>query len=367
MKLSYVAAIAALAGALTACARGAAKTSSNGSVDSAKTASDSGSDSSATPVTMGSVSRANLVVTVSGPGETDAVQDERVRAPFTGVLVSLDVNLGDHVVQGQTIGAIVSQNSEAALQGARSMLRSARSAAERLDAERALALAEHDLVRTPLRAQKGGVVIARPASPGELVAQGDSIVSIAATGSMVFYADIPQSDLARVRPGQPARVELAARPQPIRGVVHAVLPADTGSTVSMRVRIDLIPAAIPVTVGLFGTAHITVAEHLNAIAVPKSALLRDDITGQTKVALVTPQNEAHWVTVTPGISDSAWAEILSPPLRVGQRVITTGQVGLPDSTHVIALQPNDSATAGKGASAGGPRKPSAGKPGGPGA
>ena len=308
-----------------------------------KPGADSTSDASAaTPVTMGQVTRATIAVTVTGAGETDAVQDERVRAPFNGLLVTLRPTLGEHVRQGQVIGELVSQNSEAALQGARSMLRTARTGAERADAERALALAEHDLVRTPLRAPRDGIVIARPASPGELLAEGDSVVSIAATNSMVFYADIAQSDLARVHAGQPATVQLTSRAQAIRGIVHAILPADTGSTATMRVRIDLVPAAIPVTVGLYGTARIAVAEHDNTIVVPKPALLRDDISGVTKIALVNQQNEAQWIVVHPGLTDSTWAEIVSPLLRTGQRVITTGQVGLPDSTKVVAMAPGDS-------------------------
>ena len=334
---------------LAACSRGGA---AGGDV-SAKAGADGGADASgATPVTMGQVTRATLAVTVTGTGETDAVQDERVRAPFNGRLVTLVPNLGEHVRQGEVIGEIVSQTSEAALEGARSMMRTARNAGERADAARALAMAEHDLVRTPLRAPRDGVVIARPASPGELLAEGDSVVSIAATGSMVFFADVAQADLVRVHAGEPALIQLTSRPQPIRGIVHAILPADTGFTANMRVRIDLIPAGIPVTVGLYGTASIIVAEHDNTVVVPKPALLRDDITGITKIALVNQQNEAQWIVVRPGLTDSTWAEIVSPALRIGQRVITTGQVGLPDSTKVVAMEPADTSGSPAGADGG---------------
>ena len=325
-----------------ACGGDGAKTdSASGGVDAVS--ADSGAAASdATPVTMAQVTRTTIDETVTGPGVTDAVQDERVRAPFAGKLVTMRVNLGDRVAQGEVIGALVAQNSEAALQGARAMVRSARTPAERADAERAVALAEHDIVETPLRAPRAGVVIARPASPGELVAEGDSIASIAATGSMVFYADVPQAELARIHPGQGALVALTARGAAIPGVVHSVLPADTGSTVSMRVRVDLLEAPFPVTVGLFGTARIIVARHRDVTAVPRPALLRDDISGVTKVALVNQRNEAAWVNVTPGVADSMWVEIRSPVLSPGQRVITTGQVGLPDSTRVVAAAPDDS-------------------------
>lgn len=290
----------------------------------------------ATPVTMAVVSARTIEVTVSGTGEIDALEDERVRAPFNGLLTDLSVNIGDRVVAGQTVGSMVAENSDAAVRGARSMVSSARTPAQRAAADEALRVAEANIVHAPLRVAKTGVVIARPASAGERLAQGDSVISIGVTGLMVFFADVSQGDLALVRAGERARVILAARRGWIPGVVTAVMPADTGSTATMRVRIDLAQSSSSVTVGLFGTAVIVVAQHENTPAVPKPALLRDDITGITQVAVVGKDSVAHWVQVKPGIADSSWVEILSPRLPIGERVITTGQVGLPDSTPVVA-------------------------------
>lgn len=326
----------------TACSHGGGSGSAGGDVAS-KGDSTNADPSAATPVTMAQVERRTIPVTVSAPGQVDAVEDERVRAPFNGTLVSLRVKLGDHVHQGESVGEIVAQNSEAALAGARAMLRSATTPGERADAERALALAERNLVRTPLPAPRTGVVIARPASPGELVAEGDSIISIGATNSMAFFATLAQGELAEIRSGEQALITLASGGRPYHGVVKRVLPSDTGSTGGMRVEIDFIPSSIPLTIGLVGNADITVDEHSNVAAVPASALLRDDVTGTTKIALVTQQNEAQWLVVKPGISDSGWTEIVSPPLRMGTRVITTGQVGLPDSTRVVAITDSSAA------------------------
>jgi hypothetical protein len=65
-------------------------------------------------------------------------------------------------------------------------------------------------------------------------------------------------------------------------------------------------------------------------------VLRDDITGVTQVAVVTPNDRAHWVEVATGVSDSGWVEIARPRLDPGTRVITSGQVGLPDGARVVA-------------------------------
>lgn len=304
---------------------------SMGTTSDPGTAADTGS----TPVTMAPVTLRTLEETVSGPGETDVLDDERVRAPFNGVLTALTANVGDVVSAGQSVGTIMAENSDAALRGARAMLLGARTAAERSDAERALQVAEANLVLTPLTVAKRGVVIARAASTGERVVQGDSLISLAVTGQMLFFADISQGDLAYVHAGQRARVALTARFGWIPARVQGVVPSDTGSTAAMRVRLDFEPPSIPVTVGLFGSADIVVNQHVNVPTVPKAALLRDDITGVTQIAVVSADNRAHWVRVSPGIVDSMWAEIIAPRLTVGQRVITSGQVGLPDGSRVV--------------------------------
>lgn len=324
------------------CGRHRTAATSGGETDSATAKSDSDQDEGATPVGMAAVTPRTIDVTVNGPGETDAVEDEPVRAPFNGVLTDLRVNLGDYVSRGQVVGSVVAEQSEAALQGAHAMLAGARTAAERSDAERAVEVAERNIVQSPLRVDHSGVVIARPATPGERLAEGDSVISVAATGSMVFFADVAQKDLPLVHGGERAQIELVARPGWLTGVVHVVLPSDTGSSATMRVRIDFVPASVPVTVGLAGTAHIVVAEHVNTPAVPRSALVRDDVTGITRVAFVTADDHARWLTVVPGVADSAWVELVSPRLRPGQVVITTGQVGLPDSARVTTKTPDAS-------------------------
>ena len=340
---SSVAVIAAFTVAL-GCHRSDKVSSSGGeTTDSAGTTAKSdsgGGDEGATPVTMGAVTPRTIDIVVTGPGVTDAVEDERVRAPFNGLLTALRVNLGDRVSQGEVIGSVVAENSEAALQGAHAMLSGARTPSELADAQRALVVAERNIVRAPLRVDHSGVVIARPATPGERVTEGDSIISVAATGSMVFFADVAQKDLPRVQGGQRVRIELVARPGWLGGVVRTVLPSDTGSSATMRVRIDFVPASVPVTVGLTGTAHIVVAEHVNTPAVPRAALIRDDVTGVTQVAFVTATDRARWFTVVPGVADSAGVELLSPRMREGQVVITTGQVGLPDSARVTRKEAN---------------------------
>ena len=323
--------------AFSACSRGNDPPSAgtSGSAANDATAADS---LAATPVHMTVVERGNIAITVTGPGRTDALDLQKIRAPFTGILTLLRIAVGDRVGADQVVAAVVNQPSQAALIGAEAMLRSASTPAQRSDAERALLLAKQNLIVTQLRAPRGGVVVSRGASEGDLVNQGDSILTIASAGSIVFVARIAQADLALVRLGQRANVNLPGQLSAVPGLVHGLLPADTNSVMTVPVRIDfstnLQTAGAPIQTGLFGTGEITVGERFAVPIVPAAAILRDDISGVSRVALVTPAGLAHWVNVTTGATQGGNVEIKYPALTPGQRVIVSGQVGLPEGSKV---------------------------------
>ena len=292
---------------------------------------------SAAPVKTAPVRLGNLERLASAPGHTVALVQQKIRAPFAGTLVTLSVTDGDRVRRGDAVGTIVSRDSEAALDGAREMEREARTPTEQEDARRARSLAERNLIRAELHAPSDGVVLSHAAAPGDRVTDDQEILTLADATSLAFVADVPQTELSRIRPGQRASIELAGRPQPAAGVVHDILPLANASDFTAPVRIDLLHPEAGHGVGLFGTARIVVAEKPNAVVVPDAAVLRDDVTGKARIALVR-DGHAHWEEVVTGLSGTAGTEIVSPPLAPGAAVIVEGLVGLPEGAPV-APQP----------------------------
>lgn len=283
----------------------------------------------ATPVRVGAVTQATLRRTVSAPGRTLAMTVVQVSAPFDAIVVKMPLRGGEQVQAGETIGELLSQNSSAALEGARAMADAARTPQERVDARRALRLARESQVRHTLVAPLDGLASPPTVTEGDAVAAHDPIVSIAGSGSTAFVADVPQSELPAIRPGEPALIRLQAGAEPIEGRVGAILPATTDQVVPVRIELS---ARAPGAPGLFGYADIVVAE-VQAIAVPREAVLRDDLTGATHIA--TAQGGiAHWVEVQVGLEDGSLVQIVSPRLALGTSVIVTGQVGLPEGARV---------------------------------
>jgi HlyD family secretion protein len=287
------------------------------------------------PVRVAVVARRTLAETVTAPGHTAALALEKIRPPFAGRLTELSVTDGDAVRAGQPVGTIVSRESEAALNGAREMDRQARTDAEKADASRAVALAERGLVRAPILAPATGTVVAHSAVRGDRVSEDQELLTIADAASWIFQADLAQSDLTRIRPGQAVAVELAGRSERLAGTVHDVLPGANAADYTVPVRVDLAALRAQLPIGLFGTARITVAERRNVPVVPEAALMRDDVTGTVRIAIVD-QGHAHWVDVTPGLRSDGVVEILNSKLEAGQTVVVSGQVGLAEGTHVSA-------------------------------
>lgn len=291
----------------------------------------------AVPVRVAAVTRASLVEALSAPGKTAATAQQRVRPPFAGRLLELKVSDGDIVHKGDVLATVVSRESEAAVNGAREMAREAKTPAEKADADRAVELAQKALVQAAVRAPADGAVLSHAAANGDRVTEDQELLTIADAFSIVFLADVAQSDLLRVKPGQPSTVALAGRREPLAGTVHAVLPGANAADFTAPVRIDFERGGAGLPVGLFGTARIVVGEHRDATQVPQQAVLRDDITGTARLATVA-DGKAHWIDVRTGLLDAASVEILSPALSPGTQVIVSGQVGLPEGSPVSIQQ-----------------------------
>jgi len=286
-----------------------------------------------TPVVAASVAARDLAVVVSAPGKTAALNQQKVRAPFAGTLTALTVSDGDRVRRGQVVGTVVSRESEAALSGAREMLREAHSPTERADAERAVALAEQNLVRKPLMASADGAVLSHAASAGEKVSEDEEVLTIEDASTVVFVADVPQTDLARIREGQRATVQLGSDPRAIAGTVHSILPGANAAYFTGPVRVDLPAAAARLALGLFGMARVVVGERPGALVVPDAAVLKDDVTGVTRVASIAG-GKIHWLDVKPGLRQDGLTEITGAPLQPGAQVAVSGMIGLPEGKSV---------------------------------
>ena len=184
----------------------------------------------------------------------------------------------------------VFETREAAARVAAARGEAASNALRAAEADRAFAEAQRRelevrLARTELRAPVAGVVSRRTARLGAIVAgAGDPLFRIIADGAVELEADVPETQLARLRPGQPATLEgvggvraagaggAGSGGEPRIGEVRLVSPEVSRTSRLGRVRVALQGGTSGLPVGGFARAVVETARREGVLA-PLSAVL----------------------------------------------------------------------------------------------
>jgi membrane fusion protein, multidrug efflux system len=136
----------------------------------------------------------------------------------------------------QAVAAV--RSAEAAIDGAEAtvgVLQAQKEEAVRLVAElkTALAKAERDLAFTEIRAPVDGVIGNRAVQVGDYVQTGQRVAALVPLADVFIDANFKETQLTRLRPGQPVSIKVDALPgEAIDGVVVSVAPA-SGSVFSL--------------------------------------------------------------------------------------------------------------------------------------
>jgi HlyD family secretion protein len=367
-----------------------------------------------TDVEVTHTKRGEIVEQISGPGIIYAESAVKISSSVMGRIVDLPVREGDRVDYGQVLLRIDPSQYEASLNRseaahraalarlelARARLQDARAELDRgvslyergLISERDLELARttlavseaevkaagetageaaatlraarDDLEKTVITAPIGGTVTSLNVEQGEIVITGTMnnpgtvLMTISNLNSMEVRAEIDETDVARVRPGQEVEISVDAFIDTTLGGIVSVVGSSSSlakgytpspeerSTFDVRVRIgDALPGLRP---GMTTTVDIVTSTEDSALYVPLQALvLRELGEGNDKQEyegiFTVKDGRSHFVPVTTGISDDTNIEILED---LGQDVpVIIGPFktlrDLEDSTKVKIVKERD--------------------------
>jgi RND family efflux transporter MFP subunit len=216
-------------------------------------------------------------------------------------------------------------------------------------AEARIAAAEREVENCLVRSPFSGVVISQEAQPGEMVSPGSAggftrsgIATIVDLRSLEIEADVDESLVGRIQPGQNATAMLQAYPDwRIPARVRAVIPnADRErATVKVRVAMErLDPRILPnmaATVAFFEGAEAGGPAQGGGMLIPEQALREEE--GKSVVYLYHDGKvERRTVRATLGRHQDA-VEVIAG-LAESDRVVVKGFQGLRDGRQV-ALKP----------------------------
>jgi membrane fusion protein (multidrug efflux system) len=171
----------------------------------------------------------------------------------------------------------------------------AESAKYQIETARAeVALAENELNKTNLYANKDGVMGPRDKEEGEFVTPQDKIARLLETGEVLVEVGIVERDIDKVKLGQNAIVYVDAYPNTtFEGKVDSVYPIVEGKSRTLTAKIKIPNEKGLLKPGMFSRAEINICELKDALIVPATALIP---AGGTYMLPVIP---AKSVTVSP--------------------------------------------------------------------
>ncbi|MGY4803666.1 efflux RND transporter periplasmic adaptor subunit [Teichococcus aerofrigidensis] len=309
--------------------------------------------------------------TVALTGQVEAAEEVGLAFRIGGRMIERGVNVGDQVRAGQVIARLEDSTPRDNLRAARAATAAARAAlvqarnhydrqnqllrsgfttrASYDDAVRRLQaaqsqvdaslaqenIAETTLAYTDLVADSNGVVTARGAEPGEVVAAGQRIVTLAREGGRDAVFDVPARLMEQAEPDPLVTVSLSGNPA-VRttGRVREVSPQADPVTRTFRVRVGLIDPPEAMRLGSTVNGGIRIGG-VSGIEVPASALTRANqgpavwvVDGQGSTVSLRPVEVARY--------DAARA-IIAGGLRDGEVVVTAGAQTLRPGQQVRVL------------------------------
>ena len=287
-----------------------------------------------------------------------------------GKIVTRVVNVGDRVEVGQVIARLDETDLRLAETAARAAVAAARSRRDMANdnLERANVLlpkaiisqAAHDTRRNELnaasaaldsaeaqlrqaanavdyatlKADKAGIVTSVTGEPGQVVAAGQAIVSLAQSGETEIAVAVPEGDAARLSIGQLVEASLWAGPPRVRvdGRIREIAgQADAASrTYAVRVAVERPPQAM--RLGMTATVALTLEHETSAVVVPLTALTESD--GGTVAFIVDAVNKVVRKTAVDigGVGEHGVQIVRG--LQIGDMVVSAGVQFLRDGMHV---------------------------------
>ena len=292
-------------------------------------------------------------------GEIRAREESPLSFRVGGKLVRRLVDVGDRVRRGQVLAELDPGDLALQARAAQAQLAAAQAELQRAEADRArfARLAEQQLVSrsaldaqtaaaqaargqvralqaqldvarnqagyAELRAPRDGVIAARQAEAGQVVAAGQPVYVLAAEGEREVAFAVPEGAIDGVAIGQPVRVELWSTPgRLLAGRIRELAPAADPQTRTYAARATLEDAG---TLALGQSARVFLADPARerGLSVPLAAVQRG-AHGATAVWVVDPATRKLRLTpVKLGRWDEDRVPVLSG-LRAGDWVVAAG-------------------------------------------
>lgn len=243
-----------------------------------------------------------VTLAAEAPGKVVAIAFEAGRSVRTGdLLLRQDTSTEEALLPGAEAAVVLAAVN---LERARSLLAERAVAQVEYDtalANHSLALAEVDRLRAAVgkktvRAPFAGQLGIRLVNLGQMLKEGDAIVSLQALDPVFIDFSLPQQALSQLRPGIAVRITTDAWPgQLFSGKLTAINAEVDAATRNIRLQATAANADGKLRPGMFVNVGVVLPERVDVLAIPASAVLH------------APYGDSVYVIEEPGADDQGTA------------------------------------------------------------
>jgi len=247
-------------------------------------------------VTTAQARQESWEATLDAVGSLEAVQGVTVAAELSGKVAHIAFTPGTHVQAGSILLQQDTSSEEAQLQAAEAQAALAKINFERLrllvetnavskaayddgEAKHKQAVAQAHEIRAAIakktiRAPFSGRLGIRLVNLGQILKEGEPIVSLQAMDPIFVNFTLPQQELTRIQPGFAVRIISDALPgQTVTGKITAINPQADSATRNIRVQATAANKNERLHPGMFATVAVVLPGKNKVLAIPATAVL----------------------------------------------------------------------------------------------
>ncbi len=317
---------------------------------------DGGKDEPAIPVETATATRGDILAVWSGTAPIEAFADAVVVAKVGGEVREISVEEGDEVVRGELLLRLDGDRLRFEARQAEANLRKLQRDYQRhVDLKERSLISEGDFEKiqyemealeatydlavlelgyTEITAPIAGVVSERFVKIGNTIDAATPVFHLTSLDPLVVYLHVPEREYRRIEPGQTASITADALQGAVfEGAVARVSPVVDPQTGTFKITVEVEDPSRRLKPGMFGRVSIVHDRRLNALKVPRNAVVEE---AGTSAVFVVEDGKAHRRPVRTGYTQAGWTEILEG-LDDGEPFVLVGQAGLRDGSRVAVI------------------------------
>lgn len=272
-----------------------------------------------TPVTVTSISEEPIADYIELNATSSFLQKSIVKANANGYVQSVNTQIGKYVNAGQLLFSVKTKESQ-----------SIGNSISILDTSL------HFSGLNNIQANTTGYITELNHQPGDYVQDGEQLAAISNQNGFVFLLNLPYE----LRPYLPLNKTLQlVLPDGLKllGSLSSMMPSVDSASQTQSIVIKVF-SKTPIPENLVAKVRFIKSLKSSSISLPKAAILTDEAQTYAWVMKLIDSATAVRIDIKQGITAGDMVEILSPKFSASDKILLSGNYGLPDTAKVTIIK-----------------------------